>query len=165
MAQQPPAPPPPPPPPPTGPYAGAPGYAARPGGVTAAAVLLFAVGGLRGLLMLLSLIVVIGASGDISGLPGAGAAIGIAVVVVLIGLLAAVLQIVGGVGTMQLRRRGRTLGLTGSIIGIALGVLALLGAASGGATAVSVVIALLFLFGDIAIIVTLSQNGRFLTNP
>ena len=163
MAQQPPAPPP--PPPPTGPYGGAPGYAARPSGVTTASVLLFVVGGLRGALMLLSLIVVIGASGEISGLPGAGAVIGIAVVVILIGMLAAVFQIMGGVATMRLRRRGRALGVAGSIIGIIIGVLALVGGASGGTTGVSVVINLLFLSGDIAILVLLSQSARYLTNP
>jgi hypothetical protein len=162
MAQEPPAPPPPPPPAP-GPYEA--GYPARPSGVTTASVLLFVVGSLRSVLLLLTLIVVIGASGEISGLPGGGAAIGVAVVVVLIGMGAAVLQIIGGVGTMRLRRRGRTLGLAGSIIGIALGVLGLVSGASGGATGAAIVIAVLFLIGDIAIVVLLAQSSRYLTNP
>jgi hypothetical protein len=163
MAQQPPAPPPP-PPPPTGPYGGAPGYGVRPGGVTTSAILLFVVGGLRVLIFLISLIAVIGAGDELAGIAGAGTFIGIAVVVVLIAIAAGILQIIGGANTLGLRRRGRVLGLTGTIIGMALGVLGLIGGSTGGSGS-SVVFAVLFLIGDIAIIVLLAQNGRYLTNP
>jgi hypothetical protein len=161
MAQQPPAPPPP-PPPPTGPYGA--GYGVRPGGVTTSAILLFVVGGLRVLIFLISLIAVIGAGDELAGIAGAGTFIGIAVVVVLIAITAGILQIIGGVNTLRLRRLGRILGLTGTIIGIALGVLGLLGGSSGGSGS-SVLFAVLFLIGDIAIVVLLAQNGRYLTNP
>lgn len=162
MAQQPPAPPPP-PPPPTGPYGGTPGYGTRPGGVTTTSIVLFVVGGLRVIIFLISLIAVIGAGSELAGISGAGTFIGIAVVVVLIAIAAGILQIIGGANTLRLRRRGRVLGLTGTIIGIALGVLGLIGGASGGGT--NVVFTALFLIGDIAIVVLLAQNGRFLTNP
>jgi hypothetical protein len=161
MAQQPPAPPPP-PPPPTGPYGGAPGYGIRPGGVTATSVLLFVIGGLRVVIFLISLIAVIGAGSELAGISGAGTFIGIAVVVVLIAIAAGVLQILGGANILRMRRRGRALGLTGTIIGIALGVLGLLSGSSGGA---SILFAVLFLIGDIAVVVLLAQNARYLTNP
>jgi hypothetical protein len=163
MAQQPPAAPPPPPPPPsTGPYGGIPGYGVRPGGVTTSAILLFVIGGLRVLIFLISLIAVIGAGDELAGIAGAGTFIGIAVVVVLIAITAGILQIIGGVNTLRLRRLGRILGLTGTIIGIALGVLGLIGGASSGG---SILFAVLFLIGDIAIVVLLAQNSRYLTNP
>jgi hypothetical protein len=168
MAQQPPPPPPPPPPPaqpPGGPvYGGVPAYGARPSGVTAAAVVMFVVGGLRSVLGLIALIAVIGAGGQLSGIPGAGAFIGVAVIIVLITIGAAVLQILGGTHTLRLRRRGRAIGLTGTIIGLAIGVLGLVGGASDG-QAGALVVTLLFIIGDVVIIVLLAQNGRYLTNP
>jgi hypothetical protein len=167
MAQQPPPPPPPPPPlPPAGGpvYGGVPAYGARPAGVTAVSVLLFVVGGIRGVFALFALVVVAGAGGELAGIPGAGAFIGVAILVVLITVGAAVLQIIGGVHTMRLRRRGRALGLTGAIIGMAIGILGLVGGASDGSGG-TIVFAVLFLIGDIAIIVLLAQNARYLTNP
>ncbi|HZB04804.1 MAG TPA: hypothetical protein VE737_10850 [Actinomycetota bacterium] len=167
MAQQPPAPPPPPPPepPPGGPvYSGRPAYAARPGGLTASAVLLLVVGGLRAVLALIGLIAIAGAGDQLAGIPGAGAAIGVAVVIVLIVVAAGVLQILGGVQILRLRRRGRPFGLTGTIIGLVVGLLGLVGSLADGAGA-SAIFTILFLIADIVIIVLLVQNGRYLTNP
>jgi hypothetical protein len=141
-----------------------PAYGARPGGITAASVLLFVVGGLRGVFALIALVLVAGAGGELAGIPGAGAFIGVAIVIILITIGAAILQIIGGAQTLRLRRRGRVLGLTGTIIGLAIGVLGLIGGLSDGAGA-SVIFTILFLIGDIAIIVILAQNARYLTNP
>jgi hypothetical protein len=169
MAQQPPAPPPPPPPPgppPGGPvYAGGPAYGARPSALTAAAVIMFVIGGLRTLIYLLGIILILGASGEISELAGGGVGglIAIAVVFALVAVVAGILQILGGTHTLRLRRRGRVLGLTGTIIGLALALYGLL--TGGGGNAGGVVISLLLLLGDIAIIVLLAQNSRYLTNP
>ena len=133
--------------------------------MTAVSVLLFVVGGLRGLFALFALVVVAGAGGELAGIQGAGAFIGVAIIVVLITVAAAVLQIIGGVHTMRLRRRGRALGLTGAIIGMAIGILGLVGGASSDGSGGTIVFAVLFLIGDIAIIVLLAQNARYLTNP
>jgi hypothetical protein len=171
MAQQPPAPPPPPPPPPPpgpppgGPvYSGGPAYATRPGGLTVSAVLLLVVGGLRAVLALIALIAIAGAGDQLAGIPGAGAAIGVAVVIVLIVVAAGILQILGGIQILRLRRRGRAFGLTGTIIGLVVGLLGLVGSLADGAGA-SVIFTILFLIADIVIIVLLVQNGRYLTNP
>jgi hypothetical protein len=163
MAQQPPAQQPPAPPPPP-PIPGQPAAGQRPASATTAAILLFTVGILRGILMLIGLIAIIGASGEIAGLEGAGAFIGIFVVVVLIGIAAAVLQIMGGVQTLQLRARGFALGLTGTIIGLVLGVLSLAGTLGGSGQAGSAVIVALLLIGDVVILIYLGQARRFMTS-
>lgn len=161
MAQQPP-PPPPPPPPAGGPvYGGVPAYGTRPGGVTTASVLLFVAGGLGGLVYLIALVAILGASGQLSDFGVSGGLIGVFVLVALIGIAGAVLQIMGGVHTLRLRRRGRALGLTGTIMGLVLALLSVL----GGGNALAVIIAVLLLIADITIIVLLAQSGRYLTNP
>jgi hypothetical protein len=142
-------------------YGGPPTYGARPSGVTTASVLLFVAGGLGGLVYLIALVAILGASGQLSDFGVSGGLIGVFVVVALIGIAAAVLQITGGVHTLGLRRRGRALGLTGSIMGLALALLSVL----GGGNAAAVIIAVMLLIGDVAIIVLLAQNGRYLTNP
>jgi hypothetical protein len=53
------------------------------------------------------------------------------------------------------------IGLSGTIVGLALALFGVLGGGGGGA----VVIGVLLLLGDIAIIVLLAQNSRYLTNP
>jgi len=156
MAQQPPAPP---PPPPTGPSGGA--YGARPGSVTGAGILLIILGSLRGLLGLIALIAILGATEEITDELGGGA-LTIGIVSVLIALIVGLLQILGGVNTLRLRRRGFVLGLTGSIIGV---ILVLLGLVSGTAAAggLALVVAVLVLLGDIAAIIMLTQSSRYLT--
>lgn len=113
--------------------------------------------------MLIGLIAIVAASGEIAGLEGAGAFIGIFVVVVLIGIAAAVLQIMGGVQTLRLRPRGFALGLTGTIIGLVLGILSLAGTLSGEGQAGSAVIVALLLIGDVVILIYLGQARRFMT--
>jgi hypothetical protein len=158
VAQQPPPPPPsyppPPPPAPGGQYPGA-----RPGTVAGVGILLIILGSLRGLFALIAVIVVIGASDEITGDLG-GAALGIVIVALLITVAVGLLQILGGANTLRLRRRGFVLGLTGSVIGIVLGLLGLLG---GGAEGLTIVINVLVLIGDIVAVVLLSQNSRYLT--
>jgi hypothetical protein len=165
MAQQPPAPPPP-PPPPSSPPPGGPVYGsgavsgARPGGVTANSVLLFVVGGIRALLYLIAVVAIIGVSGELSDFGVSGGAVAVGVVLALIALAAGVLQIVGGAQLLRMRRQGRVIGLSGTIVGLALALFGVLGGGGG-----AVVIGVLLLLGDVAIIVLLAQNSRYLTNP
>jgi len=162
VAQQPPPPPPshpPPPPPPP-----APGWqpaGTRPGGLSGAGILLIVLGGLRELFALIALVVVLAASDEFAGVDDAEVAIGIIVVALVIVIGVGLLQIFGGVNTLRLRRRGLVLGLTGSIIGIVLALLGLLSA--GGTPAVTIVINLLVLIGDVIAVILLAQNGRYLT--
>jgi hypothetical protein len=162
VAQQPPPPPPsypPPPPPPP-----APGWqpaGTRPGGLSGAGILLIVLGGLRELFALIALVVVLAASDEFAGVDDAEVAIGIIVVALVIVIGVGLLQIFGGVNTLRLRRRGLVLGLTGSIIGIVLALLGLLSA--GGTPAVTIVVNLLVLIGDVIAVILLAQNGRYLT--
>jgi hypothetical protein len=94
------------------------------------------------------------------GVPGGAVAIGI--FFVFIALVAGAIQIAGGVQTMRIRRRGRVLGLAGAISGLVVALLALL---TGGGGGFAVVVLIVLLIGDIAIIVLLAQNARYLTNP
>jgi hypothetical protein len=168
MAQQPPAPPPPPPPPgppPPGPvYGGGPAGTTRPSGLTAAAVLLFVVGGMRLLFYILALIGLAVLSGQLEEIGVPGGAVFIGVVFIVLALAAGVLQIVGGAQTMRLRRRGSVFGFAGTISGLVVAAFALLtGGGAGNTFALGVLV--LLILGDIIIIVLLAQNGRFLTNP
>jgi hypothetical protein len=129
--------------------------------VTASSVLLFVVGGIRALLYLIAVVAIIGVSGELSDFGVSGGAVAVGVVLALIALAAGVLQIVGGAQLLRLRRQGRVIGLSGTIVGLALALFGILGGGGGGA----VVIGVLLLLGDIAIIVLLAQNGRYLTNP
>jgi hypothetical protein len=168
MAQQPPAPPPPPPPPgppPPGPvYGGGPAGTTRPSGLTASAVLLFVVGGMRLLFYILALIGLAVLSGQLEEIGVPGGAVFIGVVFIVLALAAGVLQIVGGAQTMRLRRRGSVFGFAGTISGLVVAAFALLTGGGAGSTFALGVLVLLIL-GDIAIIVLLAQNSRFLTNP
>jgi hypothetical protein len=169
MAQQPPAPPPPPPPPPgpspTGPvYGGGPAGTTRPSGLTAAGVLLFVVGGMRLLFYILALVGLAVLSGQLEELGVPGGAVFIGIVFIVLALAAGVIQIVGGAQTMRLRRRGRVLGLAGTISGLVVAAFALL-TGGGGGSSLALGILVLLIIGDIIIIVLLAQNGRYLTNP
>jgi hypothetical protein len=128
-----------------------------------AAILLFTVGTLRGILMLIGLVAVAAASGELSELEGFGVFVRIFFVVALIGIAAAVLQIMGGVQTLQLRPRGFVLGLTGTIIGLVLGILSLGGTVGGSGQTGSVVIIVLLSIGDVATLFYLGQARRFMT--
>ena len=154
MAQQPQAPP---PPPPSG------GVTGRPSGVTTAAILLFVIGGLRGLLMLLVLTALLSIAGD-AGVNGALFAL--AMILTLATLAAAILQIVGGTGCLRLTRRGYALAFRGTVLGAATRVADLLVSASldievGGAYGV---ISFLLLATDVIIVVLLVQNKNAFTN-
>jgi hypothetical protein len=159
MAQQPPAPPPPPP----IPGLGAPGRTPAP--ATTAAILLFTVGGVRALLALIGFVAVIGAGDELSDLDveDVGVFVGIVVGVLIITVVAAVLQIIGGIHTLKLRPRGFALGLAGSIIGIVLGLLGFAGAASGASNPAGIVFGILLFIGDIVILVYLGQARRLVT--
>lgn len=164
MAQQPPTTPPPPPPPPQPPSG--PGYGtgapyARAGGVTAASVVLFVVGGIRSLLYLLAVVAIIGASGELTAFGVSGGQVAVGVFLALVALAAGILQIIGGASTLRLRRRGRTLALAGTIVGLSMALLAMFSGGGGGA----LVFGMLLIVGDIAIIVLLAQNSRHLVNP
>lgn len=159
MAQQPPAPPPPPP----IPGLGAPGRAPAP--ATTAAILLFTIGGVRALLALVGFVAVIAAGDELSELDvdDVGLFVGILIGVLIIMVVAATLQIIGGVHTLKMRPRGLATGLAGSIIGVVLGVLSLAGAASGGSNPLTVLMTILLLIGDIVILVYLGQARRLVT--
>ena len=162
VAQQPPPPPPSyPPSPPPPPAAGWQPAGTRPGGLSGAGILLIVLGGLRELFALIALVVVLAASDEFAGVDDAEVAIGIIVVALVIVIGVGLLQIFGGVNTLRLRRRGLVLGLTGSIIGIVLALLGLLSA--GGTPAVTIVVNLLVLIGDVIAVILLAQNGRYLT--
>jgi hypothetical protein len=129
--------------------------------VTGVSILLIILGGLRELFALIALIVVLAASDEFVGVDDAGVAVGIIVVALVIVVGVGLLQILGGVNTLRLRRRGMILGLTGSIIGIVLALLGLLSA--GGTPAVTIAINVMVLIGDIIAVILLAQNGRYLT--
>ena len=160
MAQPPAAPPPPPPaggpPPQDRPHAG------RPTPVMAAGILLIVLGGLRLLFALLGLVLLIGASEELTGRAGAGDVIGVVVVAIVITAGVGALQILGGVNALRLRRRAIVLAIVGCSIGILIAILGLLGGGSGAAT---VVINLLVLIGDIVALALVVQNRRRLTLP
>ncbi len=162
MAQQPPAAPPPAPPPPP-PVPGAPIPGQRPTQATTAATLLFIVGGLRLLLGLIAAIVVMGAADRIGDEPDGGTLLAVVAVVLVVLLVAAALQIAGGRHTLAMRPRGFSLGISGTIIGLLLGVLGLAGAAQGNSTPLNILITVLLLVGDIVILMQLSQARRFMT--
>ncbi len=129
--------------------------------MTGVSILLIILGGLRELFALIALIVVLAASDEFVGVDDAGVAVGIIVVALVIVVGVGLLQILGGVNTLRLRRRGMILGLTGSIIGIVLALLGLLSA--GGTPAVTIAINVMVLIGDIIAVILLAQNGRYLT--
>lgn len=148
MAQQPPAPP---PPPALGPQA------QRPPAVTAAAVLLFVIGGIRALFGLLVLAALLSIAGD-SDINGGLYAL--AILLTVLTLVAAGLQIAGGVGCLRTSQRGRSVALAGTVLGGGTRLLDLVVSASldlsiGGA---ATFIAILLIASDIIIIVTLLQN-------
>jgi hypothetical protein len=157
---QPPTTPPPPPPPPAG--GPAPTYGARPANVTAAGVILITVGALRDLLAVIAAIAIIGLSGEIAGLEGGGAVIGIAVFFLLLSAAVGVVQIIGGTNVLRLRKIGRVLGIVGCAVGAIIVLMGLLG---GGATGLGLGIAVLLLLGDIVGLVLVAQLGQHLTLP
>jgi hypothetical protein len=148
----------PPPPPP-------PGYGAptgvRPPAVGAASGILFATGGLRLILALITLLVLIGASGQLAGFGVGGGQIAFAYILVLVTLTVGALQIVAGTNTRKLRARGRTLGMVVSIVGILLGLLNLMGGFGGAA--LGILLGVLLLIGDIVIVILLAPNSRYYT--
>jgi hypothetical protein len=105
-------------------------------------------------------VAIIGVSGELSDFGVSGGAVAVGVVLALIALAAGVLQIVGGAQLLRMRRQGRVIGLSGTIVGLALALFGVLGGGGG-----AVVIGVLLLLGDVAIIVLLAQNSRYLTNP
>ena len=154
-------------PPPPGAYGpGGGGYGAagpRPGGLTAAAVLVFIVGGLRILFGLIALVAVLGATDEIAAFgASSGQVVGVVAVAVLITLAVAIVQILGGVAALRQRRRAFPLILAGCIAGIVIG---LFGLVSGGGAAGGTLFAVLFLLVDIAAIVLTVTNKRYLINP
>ena len=161
MTQPPTTPPGPPPPPPS---AGGPGpaYGARPASANAAGVILIIVGALRDLLAVIAAIAVIGVSGEIAGLEGGGAVIGIAVFFLLLSAAVGVVQIVGGVNVLRLRKLGRVLGIVGCAVGATLVLVGLLG---GGATGLGLGIAVFLLLGDIVGLILVLQLNQHLTLP
>jgi hypothetical protein len=158
---QPPAPPPPPPSGGVAPHERP--YGGRPAPVTTAVVFLIVLGGLRILFALLGLVLLIGASDELSGESEAGAVVGVIVVAILITAGVGILQILGGVNTLRLRRRAFVLAIVGCSIGIVLAILGLLGGGSGAA--ITVAINVLVLIGDIVALVLVAQNRRHLTLP
>jgi hypothetical protein len=107
-------------------------------------------------------IAVIGVSGEIAGLEGGGAVIGIAVFFLLLSAAVGLVQILGGVNVLRLRKLGRILGIVGCIVGAIIVLMGLLG---GGATGLGLGIAVLLLIGDVVALVLLTQNSRYLTLP
>jgi hypothetical protein len=151
MAQQPPAPPQPPP-----------VASPRPPVVTTASVLLFVIGGLRAIFGLLGLVVILGATDVADEQPGLYA---FAIALVLVALVAAGLQIAGGVGTLRLRRTGFRLAIIGSVIGAGARLIDILISYSADyATPVYTTIGLLVIALDVLIISILMQHrARFTT--
>jgi hypothetical protein len=126
-------------------------------------VLLFSVGGVRGLLSLIGIFAVIAAGEELGDVDQAGLLIGVIIVVLAATVLAAVLQIMGGAHTLAMRRKGWALGLSGSIVGLVLGLLGFAGAASGGGNAPGVIFTLVLFVGDIVCLVYLAQAGKMMT--
>jgi hypothetical protein len=136
----------------------------RPRSATAAAVVLFAVGILRGLLYLYAATVLIGRSDRLAEVEGIGEFLVLAVTIIVVSLVAAALQITAGAGVLRLRRRAFTLGLPASVAGLVISLLSLIGAASTpGSDALGLAAAVVFLVGDLAILMLLWATNRYLT--
>jgi hypothetical protein len=111
---------------------GAPG--GRPGQVTAAAVLLFVLGGLGILLWFLAFI------GSLAAASILGAIALILTVVSIIGIVVAALQILAGVRVLGLQASGRKLGVIVSAIGVALAIINLIIGITSGTDVISPII-------------------------
>jgi len=138
-------------------------YTSRPGTVTGAGGLLIALGALRVLFSLIGLVLLIGAGDELSGISGAGAVVGVVVAAILITAGVGILQILGGVNALRLRRRAIVLAVVGCSVGILIAALSLLGGGSG--PALTKVINVLVLIGDIVALILVMQSGRHLTLP
>jgi hypothetical protein len=138
-------------------------YVSRPGKVTWAGGLLTTLGALRILFSLIGLVVLIGVSDELSGTSSAGAVVGIVVVAILITAGVGLLQILGGINALRLRRRAIVLGVLGCSVGILIAVLGLLG--GGSVPALTMVINVVILIGDIVALIVLTRSSRHLTLP
>jgi hypothetical protein len=133
-----------------------PGYApggvpgSRPGQVTAAAVILFVVGGLGLLLWLLALIASLSATGLIGDLAV------LLTIVSIVGIAIAGAQIYAGVGVLRLRTSAKTLAIVLSAITIVLQVLSLI-------SGFEVVGPIIWIALNAAVIVLLQQNQHVFT--
>lgn len=130
--------------------------------VTTAAVLLFVIGGLRALFGLLIFALLLGISDqDVDT-----ALYALALVLTVVTMVAAGLQIAGGVGCLRMSRRGYKIALTGTLLGLGSRVIDLVVTAAGdievgGGT---ILIAILVIAADVVILVTLNQNKAAFTN-
>ena len=171
MSQQPPAYPPagPPPPPPP---AGRPAVGIRPGGVTAAAVVLIILGVIYALFGVIAAIGG-GAVGDLLGGAFAGAVIAIGIVVVIFG----VLEVIAGIRILGLSQGWRIGGIVLASIGAVFSLISLIGAFSGqqefdfetgqitqgGINAGSLIFALIFLAANLFVIIQLARSRAAFT--
>jgi hypothetical protein len=177
MAQQPPAPPPPPPPPPPGQppagpvYGGAPVYGARPGGITAGAIVLIILGALYAIFGLIAMIGGGAVAGQLSGAAG-GVIIVVGVIVVAFG----VLDIISGAKILGLSSGWRIAGIVLASIGALFALLGTIGGFTGGGQELdpqtfevvstgpsigAIIFGLLFLAANVFVIVQLARNGRY----
>lgn len=131
---------------------GAPG--GRPGQVTAAAVLLFVLGGLGILIWLLAFVGSLAAASLISGLAL------ILTIISLIGIAVAALQILAGVRVLGLQASGRTLGVVLSAILIVLAIIQFIIGVTSGTDFISPIISIVL---NGLIIFFLQQNQHAFT--
>jgi hypothetical protein len=119
-------------------------------------VLLFVIGGLRAVFGLLGLVVILGATDVAEDEPALYA---FALALVLVAMVAAGLQIAGGVGALRLRRTGFKLAITGSAIGAGARLIDIVISYSADyATPVYTTIGLLVIAVDVLIISILMQH-------
>lgn len=171
MSQQPPAYPPagPPPPPPP---AGRPAVGIRPGGVTAAAVVLIILGVIYALFGVVAIIGG-GAAGDLLGGNIGGAVIAIGALVVIFG----VLEVIGGIRILGLSPGWRIGGIVLASIGAVFSLLSVISAfggqqefdintgtfTEGGINAISLITALVFLAANLFVIIQLARSRQAFT--
>jgi hypothetical protein len=132
----------------------------RPPGVTAAAVLLFVIGGLGALYSVFGLSQLGTVSAAVSGFEGAGAFLGVFAGVLIVLLALAVLQLLAGGWALARRDRGRAVGLGASWSNATVWLIVLLlGVANGTVDAVGLAMGLLAIGGGITVVVLLIRNS------
>lgn len=126
----------------------------RPGQVTAAAVILFVLGGLGVLLWFLAFLASLVGAGLI------GALALILTIISLVGMVVAALQIFAGVRILGLQASGRTLGVVLSAIGVALAIVSFIIGVTSGTDVISPIVSIVL---NGLVIFFLQQNQHAFT--
>jgi hypothetical protein len=151
-------------------YGGAPAHGARPGGLTAAAIVLIILGALYAIFGVLAMIGGGAVAGQFGGIGGAVILIGVIV------LAFGVMDIISGAKILGLSSGWRIAGIVLASIGALFALLGTLGGFTGGGQELdpqtfevvssgpnigAIIFGLLFLAANVFVIVQLARNGRY----